>query len=333
MTPPALHDTDSVVPNLAEVRDARRLLAEHLPPTRLIAAPSLDRTAGAPVHLKLECELPTGSFKPRGALYALLRRQAHDPVDEVVAASTGNHGAAVAYAASVLGIRATIFLPVGPNPVKAANIAGLGATLVERGRDVSDAARAAAAYAEEAGAYLLADATDPVLPAGPGTIALELAEQLPDMRAVYVPVGDTALIRGVAAAGKALNPELRVIGVQAEQAPSYTLSWREGRAIPTDTCDTIADGLATRTPEAPNVDAIRRLVDDFVLVSEDELLDAVRHLRMEEEVVAEPAGAAALAGFLKHGHAGPGPTVLIVSGSNVSPEIAARVAARGDPDG
>ena len=126
---------------------------------------------------------------------------------------------------------------------------------------------------------------------------MEIFEQNPSTDTIYVPMGDTALIRGVAAAAKQLSPDVCIVGVQAERAPSYFLSWREGRAVPTDTCDTIADGLATRTPEEANVTEIRHLVDKVMLVGEAEMLAAIRYLSEREGVLAEPAGAAATAAF------------------------------------
>lgn len=316
-----------VAPDLRQAREAKAFLADHLPETRLVGARSVASLDGDPVLLKLESELPTGSFKVRGALWALAVRCREARVGEVVTASTGNHGAAVAWAADLLGVAATIFLPERPNPVKRARIAELGATVVEEGRDISEARDAALAYSKRHGAYLLDDATDRALPAGPGTIALEILDRAPDVARIVVPVGDTALIRGVAAVAKAQRPEIRITGVQAERAPAYTLSWEAGRPVPTDTCDTIADGLATRAPVGSNVETIRALVDDFVLVSEDEILEAVLHLLIEEHVVAEPAGAAALAGFRKADEV-EGPTVLIVSGGNLSKDVLHRVSSR-----
>jgi len=151
-------------------------------------------------------------------------------------------------------------------------------------------------------------------------MACEIFEQQPDVGAIYVPIGDTALIRGVAAAAKQISAKVKIIGVQSEHAPSYFLSWKEGRAIETETCDTIADGLATRTPDLTNVVAIRELVDEVVLVSEKELLRAIGRLVMDEHVVAEPAGAAATAAFLKSGKERPGNAVLLVTGGNISKE-------------
>ncbi|MBX6331045.1 MAG: pyridoxal-phosphate dependent enzyme, partial [Gemmatimonadaceae bacterium] len=176
-------------------------------------------------------------------------------------------------------------------------------------------------HARTPGIYFLNDATDPDLPAGPATIALEILEQLPAADTIVVPMGDTALIRGVAAAAKAVSGAIRIIGVQAERAPSYFLSWTHGRATPTETCDTIADGLATRLPDPENVRAIRELVDDVVLVTDDQMLAAIRHLALEEHVIAEPAGAAATAALL-HGKVPCGRyTVLLVTGANVTPDV------------
>ena len=306
---------------LASVQRAREVLRPHLPVTRLVEAPSLSGEQRR-VFLKLEAELPTSSFKPRGALYALATEMGRRPVREVTASSTGNHGAAVALAAKTLGISATIFLPSKPNPVKRARIAGLGAKIVEvGGDDLAHAFEAASIYSTKEDVYFLNDATDPVLTAGPGTIAAEIFEQHPSTEVIVVPMGDTALIRGVAAAAKLLSPQVKIVGVQAERAPSYVLSWRAGHAVPTDTCNTIADGLATRTPEAENVEAIRELVDEVRLVSDEEMLRAIRHLLLEEHLVAEPAGAAATAAILQKDAGLQGEIVALVTGANITPEV------------
>ncbi|MGH9467023.1 MAG: threonine ammonia-lyase [Terriglobales bacterium] len=307
------------VPSSAQIGEAQRLLAPHLPVTRL--APVADHPG---LHLKLELELPTRSFKVRGALYALTRRLQRGPVAEVIASSTGNHGAAVAWAAQRLGVPATIFLPAHPNPVKRKNITDLGARVVEvTADDISGAAVEADAYAfRRPGVYYLNDATDTDVPAATGVIGLEITDQLPGVACIYVPMGDTALIRGVAAAVKAAHPNVRIIGVQAERSPCYYLSWKAGRPIATDTCDTCADGLATRTPQEENVAAIRTLVDDVLLVSEDQMLAAVRLLYERAGVLAEPSGAAATAAWLQHPPSGP--AVALVTGANIAPAIRLR---------
>jgi threonine dehydratase len=274
----------------------------------------------------MESDLPTGSFKPRGALYALFVNLARRRVREVVACSTGNHGAAVAYAAKLMGVKATIFLPEKPNSVKRAKIAELGAKIVEQGPDLAEGFELATACAQaNEDIYFLNDATDPDVPAGTATIGCEILEQLPEVDAIYVPMGDTALIRGVASAARHLSSrKIRIIGVQAERAPAYYVSWKQGRALGTESCDTIADGLATRTPDAANVREIREVVDDMRLISEEEMLAAIRHLLIEEHIVAEPSGAAATAALLQSGTEHGENTIALVTGANVTVEVLRR---------
>ncbi len=311
-----------IVPGISTIRIAQEFLAKYFARTRLISAPFLSQATGKSVYLKLETELPTGSFKVRGAFWALAQRMSRGPIQEVVACSTGNHGAAVAYAARQFGIQAKIFLPTNCNPVKRERIESLGATIVESGEsDLASAFALAADHAKRPGVYFMNDATDTDLPAGPATIGCEILEQLPETSAIVVPMGDTALIRGIAAAAKQIAPQVKIIGVQAEGAPSYYLSWKEGKVVRTETCDTIADGLATRTPEAANVREVKNLVDGVVLVSEDQMLCAIGTLLVEEHVLAEPAGAASTAALLQ-GNAGSGDHVaLVVSGANISREV------------
>jgi [ribosomal protein S5]-alanine N-acetyltransferase len=301
------------------VRRARSLLAGYFEPTPLVRAPSLSK-AGRDVYLKNETLLPTGSFKVRGAIYALSANLARGPLREVIAASTGNHGAAVAYAGQRLGVHVRIFLPANPNPVKAARIRELGATLVEGGADLSTAIDAAYAYAARTGAFFLHDAADPDVPVGTATIGAELIEQRPDVDVVYVPMGDTALIRGVAAAVKARRPTARIVGVVAAAAPAYYLSWKNGDVIETPPVTTIADGLAVNRPLAPNVAAIRDLVDDVETVSETEMRDAMALLDTREGITAEPAAAAATAAILKRPDRA-AVSVALVTGRNVAPAL------------
>lgn len=304
-----------------EFQRAELLIRQHFPPSRLVKSAALSDLLGAEVHLKLECELPTGSFKVRGAYYALSRQRATSAISEVVAASTGNHGAAVAWAARELGIAARIFVPQDANATKTARIRSLGADLTETGADIEGARRAAEAYVAEQGSFLLDDATSADVPIGAGTIGLELLDQLPDCRAVIVPVGDSALIRGVAAAVKSVRPDIYVTGVQASGAPAYYRSWQSGTVVTTETADTIADGLATTHPTASNVAAVRALVDDMVLVDEKAMLNAMRWLQTNEHVVAEPAGAAAVAVLLNAGAWRFQSTVALITGGNVAPGL------------
>jgi len=314
-----------IKPGISRIRQAREFLREHFAPTRLVPSPFLSHKTRKKVSLKLETELPTASFKVRGAFWALAERMKRESVKEVVASSTGNHGAAVAYAAKTFGIAAKIFLPANCNPVKRGRIAALGAEIVESGgSDLASAFLLAAECAKQPGVYFLNDATDEDLPAGPATIACEILEQLPEASAIVVPMGDTALIRGIAAAAKQIAPQVRIIGVQAERAPAYYLSWKEGNVVGTETCDTIADGLATRTPEEANVRDVKNVVDEVVLVSEEQMLQAIELLLVEEHVVAEPAGAASTAALLNASSDCGDSPVLIVSGANISREVLRR---------
>jgi threonine dehydratase len=313
----------------SEIDAARALLAAHLTPTPLVPAASLTRR-GSTVFLKVETGLPTGSFKVRGALYALSTEARERRIGEVAAASTGNHGAAVAYAARALNIPATIFLPSSPNAVKAACIRDLGARIVESGADLAAAIDAAYDYCHRTGAFFLHDATDPNIPIGTATIALEIVEQLPEVDAIYVPMGDTALVRGIARAAKRMEPRIRIVGVVAERAPVYAEAWRRGEPRETASADTIADGLAVRRALAANVAAIRELVDEVREVGEEAMLDAMEWLESREGVIAEPSGAAATAALLQEDErrASPRRIVLLVTGANLSPETTALLNAR-----
>lgn len=317
-----------MLPTTQQVNEARELLRQYLKPTRLVQAEKLGGDSNSQVYLKLESELPTRSFKPRGALYALMKNLQQRSIKGVVAASTGNHGAAVAYAARLAKLPATIFLPANPNPIKRARIVSLGASVKEVDWKPHALGDAAAAFAQEHDCYFLNDGSDDLVLVGTATIAAEIFDELPAPDFLIVPMGDTALVRGVAAEAKRRHPGVRIIGVQAAQAPSYVRSWQEARVVTTETCDTIADGLATCVPLEENVRAIRELVDDVCLLSEEELLQGIRTLLFKEHVVAEAAGAAATAAYLQNPKAYAGHTaVLLVTGSNIPDELLSQVAA------
>jgi threonine dehydratase len=305
-----------------QVNEARELLRQFLRPTRLVPAARIGRESDAQIYLKLETDLPNGSFKARGALYALMTTLQQRSIKGVVAASTGNHGAAVAYAARLAKVPATIFLPESPNPIKRARIVELGATVKEIAWTPESLGNAAEAFAREHDYYFLNDASDELVPVGTATIAAEILDELPRPDVIIVPMGDTALIRGVASEAKRRHPAVRIAGVQATQAPAYVRSWQENRVVTTETCNTIADGLATSVPLDANVRAIRELVDEVTLVSEDELLQAISKLLFEEHVIAEAAGAAATAAYLQNPAAYVGRSVvLLVTGSNIPHEL------------
>ena len=316
-----------MIPTSEQINDAREVLRAFLRPTRLVRADGIARDSETDIYLKLETELPTGSFKPRGALYALMKNLEQRSIKGVVAASTGNHGAAVAYAAQLAKLPATIFLPESPNPIKRARIVALGASVMEVEWKAESLGNAAAAFAQEHNYYFLNDAEDDLVPVGTATIAAEILDEFPTPDLMIVPMGDTALIRGVAAEAKRRHPSVRIVGVQAVQAPAYARSWQEGRVVTTETCDTIADGLATCVPAESNVREIRELVDEVRLVSEDEMIQGIRTLLFEEHLVAEPAGAAATAAYLQNPAAYAGRSVvLLVTGSNIPDQLLSQAA-------
>lgn len=304
------------------VRQAREMLRGVVPVSRVLRSGSLSAAGGAEVFLKLECEGPTGSFKVRGAYHAIRRQMEKGQLAGIVTSSTGNHGAATAYAAKVLGIPCRVYLPVHPNPVKRARIAEYGAEIVEAETYLEASRQHAARFAAESGWFNLVDGVEPAMLAGTATIGAEILEQVPLADVLMVPVGDTTLVRGLAFAAKQLRPEVRVTGVVAEGAPAYALSFGKGHAISTDKSDTIADGLAVREALEENVRELPGLVDDFRMVGDSLMLEAMRHLFQREGVKAEPSGAATTAAFLAAGPAFAGKTVvLVVSGRNAPEEL------------
>lgn len=310
---------------IRDVLDARKFLEKFLAPTRFVQAESLEELSGAHVRLKLETENPTGTFKVRGALNGVHDRSQQFRFDGVVTSSTGNHGAAIAFAARQMSLKSRIYLPENPNPVKRDKIAKLGAEIVEVGRDLDESRDAAAKFSRESGWPLIVDVDDPYIAAGAATIACEILEQQPSTDVIVVPVGDSNLIRGIAYAAKQIRPTVRIIGVQAEKAPAYYQSWKVNRALSTETADTIADGLSTRTTTEGNVRQLVDLVDDMRLVSEEEMLRAIAFLLINEHTVAEPAGAASTAALLKSGKEFAGRNVaLLVSGANIAPDVLRR---------
>ena len=311
--------------NFGDIEQARGIIGEYVPVSRLTAAASLAAASGSNVYLKLESEGPTFAFKARGGVYCLWRRLQQGPLPGVVTASSGNHGAAIAFAALRMGIPATVFLPENPNPAKKARIIKLGARVIEVGRFVEESRNYAAAYAKKHGFYDVVDGLDEGLAIAAGTIGCEIIEQRPEVEIIYVPVGDSSFIRGLAFAAKTLKPAVRIVGVQTDRAPAYYRSWVERRTQSAH-CDTIVDGLATREPRENNVREMIQLVDHMQLVSDDAILRAVYHLLFEEHVLAEPAGAATSAALLADGDFNKeGTVVLLVSGGNISSEILGRI--------
>lgn len=285
--------------SLDEVRAARERIAPHLNRTPLLRHPVLCEEAGLDLYLKHENHLPTGAFKIRGGLNFMAQLPETDRARGVITATRGNHGQSIAMAASLHGVRAVVVVPFGNNPEKNAAMRAYGAELVEHGRDFDEARERAEELTREEGFRYIHSANEPDLINGVGTYALELLEDLPNVDTIIAQVGGGSAISGILTVVRALKPEVEVIAVQAENAPSVYRSWKSGSIETTDTADTFADGLATRMPFALPLSIMRDHLDDFVLVSEDAIRDAVRLLLRTTHNVSEGAGAASLAAAIQ----------------------------------
>jgi threonine dehydratase len=307
------------IPELADVLDARRLIAEHLEPTPLRRYPLLDELLGAQAFVKHENHLPTGAFKVRGGINLIARLDPDFKAAGVYTASTGNHGQSVAYAARLFGVPATIFVPRGANPVKVASMRSLGAEVVEHGVDFDEARERCAEVAAARGARYVHSGDEPYLIAGVATATVEILEREPAVEVIIVPVGGGSGAAGACIASKSIRAGIEVIAVQSEAAPAAYRAWRERRLVE-DSMGTFAEGLQTRVAFALPQRILADRLDDFVLVSDDDLRAATLTLIELTRSLVEPAGAASLAAALRLRERVAGRRVaLICSGANISP--------------
>jgi len=317
----------SSVPDLAEVFAARQRIAPYLKPTPLYCYPALDALTGTRVRVKHENHQPVGAFKVRGGVNLVSQLTEDERRRGVIAASTGNHGQSVAYAAQEFGVRAVICMPEQANPVKVESMRALGAEVVFHGADFDEAREHCEKLAAEQNFRYIHSGNEPALVAGVATGTLEILEARPDVEAIVVPVGGGSGAAGACIVAKAVRPSIEVIGVQSEAAPAAYRSWRAG-ALVEDTTSTFAEGLATRTAFELPQQIMRDLLDDFVLVSEATLRDANRQMIEKTRNLVEPAGAAALAAVLTDpGRFAGRDVALVCSGGNISPaQLAALLA-------
>jgi len=309
----------SLVPDLAEVFAARRRIQPYLKPTPLYRYPTLDAMTGARLWVKHENHQPVGAFKVRGGVNLVSQLTADERRRGVIAASTGNHGQSVAYAADLFGVRAVICMPEQANPVKVESMRALGAEVVFHGRDFDEAREHCEKQATEHGYRYIHSGNEPALIAGVATYTLELIEARPDIEVIVVPVGGGSGASGACLVAKAIRPSIEVIGVQSAAAPAAYRSWRAGSLV-ADTTSTFAEGLATRTAFELPQQILRESLDDFVLVTDDALRDANRLMIEKTRNLVEPAGAAALAAVLSEpGRFAGREVALICSGGNISP--------------
>jgi threonine dehydratase len=317
---------DWPIPTLADVLKARRAISPYLAVTPSIEPAGLALALGCRVVLKCENMNPTGAFKVRGGVNLLASLEPDARARGVVAASTGNHGQSVAYAARLFGCKATVFMPEAANRLKVQATMALGAEVIQIGRDFDAARLAAEEHASSRGLRYIHSANEPLLVAGVGTATLELLEAAPDLDVIFVPVGAGSGALGAGTVARAVNPAIRVVGVQAEGAPAVYRSWLEGRRVATDNINTFAEGLATREPFAMPLALLPRMVDEIMLVSDDEIIAAIRLLIETARQVVEGAGAATLAAAMQRRDELAGKNVgLIVSGGNITIEQLKRI--------
>ncbi len=324
---------DHVGPTLADFEHARDRIAAVTHVTPLETSNYLEKILGSRVLLKCENLQRTGSYKIRGAYNRLSLLTDEEKAKGVVAASAGNHAQGVALAARELGIRATIFMPVGVPLPKLQATKDYGADVVLRGHTVDEPLRAAAEFARTTGAIFIHPFDHADIIAGQGTLGIELYAQCPEVDTVVVPIGGGGLISGVASAIKqraALDGRtVRIIGVQAANASPYPLSLEKGAPVQITILPTIADGIAVSKPGELNFEIVRRVVDDVVTVSEDDMAQALLVLLERAKLVVEPAGAVGVAAILSGQVTASGTTVVILSGGNIDPMIMERVISHG----
>lgn len=314
---------------LDDVRGAQKMLSGVARMTAMEGSRYLSGLVGAPVHLKCENLQRTGSFKLRGAYVRIAGLLPEERAAGVVAASAGNHAQGVAHASSLLGVRSTVFMPVGAPLPKVAATRDYGAEVRLHGQVVDETLAAAQEYAHETGAVFIHPFDHPDIIAGQGTVGLEILEQCPEVRTIVVGIGGGGLAAGVAVAVKALRPDVKVIGVQAAGAAAYPPSLEAGRPVSIPYPATMADGIKVGRPGDVPFQLVEELVDEVRTVSEDELSSALLLCLERAKLVVEPAGASPVAALLSDPHSFEGPVVAVLSGGNVDPLLMQRILRHG----
>lgn len=311
---------------LAEIDAAAELVHTVVTPTAQIRWPLLSERVGAEVWVKHENQTPIGAFKVRGGLVYLADLKKREPaLRGVIAATRGNHGQSIALAARRFGFACTIVVPHGNSREKNAAMRAFGAELIEHGHDFQAALEHAQALAQRRNLHSV-PSFDRKLALGVATYGLELFRAVGELDTVYVPIGLGSGICGTMAARDALGLTTKVVGVVAENAPAYALSFAARKPVSTNSADTLADGLACRVPNGEALDLILRGVERIVSVSEEEIQSAMRHLFTDTHNLAEGAGAAALAALLQEKSKMAGKHVAVIqSGGNIDRGLFARI--------
>lgn len=323
-----------VPPTLAEFEDTLGIVHRVARATPLESSRYLAEILGVPkVYLKCENLQRTGAYKLRGAYNRLRQLSNEERARGVVAASAGNHAQGVAFAARELGIQATIFMPLGVALPKLQATRRYGAEVRLIGDNFDATLAAAREFVAETGAMFIAPFDHPAVILGQGTVALEMLEAAPDIETIVVPIGGGGLISGVAAAAKLIaerdGRQIRIVGVQAENAASFGPSLEAGEPVTIQTSPTIADGIAVARPGDLTFQMVQRYVDEIVTVSDDDIARAIVMLLERTKLVVEPAGAAGVAALLMNRVQVSGPTATILSGGNIDPLLLQRVIGHG----
>ncbi|MGW7360345.1 threonine ammonia-lyase [Streptomyces sp. NPDC054802] len=323
--------TPQILPSviLDDVRGAQKMLSGVARVTAMEGSRHLSQLVGAPVHLKCENLQRTGSFKLRGAYVRIAGLRPEERAAGVVAASAGNHAQGVALASSLLGVRSTVFMPAGAPLPKVAATREYGAEVRLQGQVVDETLAAAEDHARRTGAVLIHPFDHPDIIAGQGTVGLEILEQCPEVRTIVVGIGGGGLAAGIAVAVKALRPDVRVIGVQAEGAAAYPPSLAAGHPVSISQLSTMADGIKVGRPGDVPFKIIGDLVDEVRTVSEDALSSALLLCLERAKMVVEPAGASTVAALLSDPRSFEGPVVALLSGGNVDPLLMQRILRHG----
>jgi threonine dehydratase len=314
---------------LAEIRAAATLLEGVATRTIVDYSRALTHVAGVDVWLKCENLQRAGSFKVRGAYVRMARLPPEERARGVVAASAGNHAQGVALAARMLGIDAVVYMPTDAALPKLAATREYGAQVRLEGTCVDDALAAARAEADRTGRVLIHPFDHADVVAGQGTVALEILEQVPDVRTIVVPVGGGGLAAGVVAAVAALRPDVRVVGVQAATAAAYPASLAAGHPVARGDLRTMADGIAVGTPGAVPFGVLREHACEIRTVTEEDLSRALLLVAERAKLLVEPSGAAAVAAVMAAPGEFEGPVVAILSGGNIDPLVLLRVVRHG----
>ena len=313
--------------NLAAILEARQILKDIIIPTPLLADATLSRETGANAFLKAENLQKSGSFKIRGAYNKISRLTEAEKSRGVVAASAGNHAQGVALAAQLTGIKATIVLPIFAPLTKIIATKSYGADIVLFGETFDDAMAHSKELSREFGYTHIHAFDDELIIAGQGTIGLEIAEAAPQTTVIVVPIGGGGIISGIAVAAKSLLPNVRVIGVQAANCAPMKPSVAAGEIVRVEALETIADGIAVKSPGALTMPLIREFVDDIVEVSEDEIARAIYFCVTNNRLVVEGAGAAGLAALLadKIELSADDNVCAVLCGGNIDANLLARI--------